>query len=231
MKPCTKGTFRTKLDSSGGARIRATNHSGKMKESIQLDPNRLNQIEQLAIKLGASATKFICATEILVEDVLAKLCQEPRCENFGLSASCPPHVTGPSGFRELLKNYDLAMVFKLDVPSEILLSSERRDVFRLLHEIAAGLELEFVQMGYHHSKAYAGGSCKQLFCRDHSDCRVTKDGGRCRNPGNARPSMSGYGINVEKLMQVAGWSMSWVNRGRDTELESMATLCGLVLIG
>jgi hypothetical protein len=43
--------------------------------------------------------------------------------------------------------------------------------------------------------------------------------------------MSGYGINVEKLMQVAGWSMSWVNRGSDTELEPMATLCGLVLIG
>ena len=202
-----------------------------MKESIKADQNRLGQIDQLAIKLGASATKFISTKDILVEDVSAKLCQEPGCENYGLSASCPPHVTGPSGFRELLKNYDRAIVFKLDVPSEILLSSERRDVFRLLHEIAAGLEQEFVEMGYHHSKAYAGGSCKQLFCHEHSDCRAIKDGGRCRNPGNARPSMSGYGINVEKLMQVAGWSMSWVNRGNHTKSESMATLCGLVLIG
>lgn len=203
----------------------------RIKENVLVDQNRLNQIKQLAIKLGASATKFISTRDILVEDVLAKLCQEPRCENYGLSAGCPPHVTGPSGFRELLKNYDQAIVFKLDVPSEILLSSERRDVFRLLHEIAADLEQEFVRMGYLHSKGYAGGSCKQLFCQEHSDCRVIKDDGRCRNPGKATPSMSGYGINVEKLMQVAGWSMSWVNRGSDTELEPMATLCGLVLIG
>jgi predicted metal-binding protein len=202
-----------------------------MKESDWADPNRLNQIEQLALRLGASATRFISTSDILVEDVLAKLCQESRCENFGLAASCPPHVTGPSGFRKLLKNYDRAMVFKLDVPSDILLSSERGDVFRLLHEIAAGLEQELVQMGYQHAKAYAGGSCKQLFCQDHSDCSVIKDGDRCRNPDNARPSMSGYGINVERLMQVAGWSMSWVNRGKHTELASMATLCGLVLIG
>jgi len=203
----------------------------RIKENVLVDQNRLNQIKQLAIKLGASATKFISTRDILVEDVLAKLCQEPRCENYGLSAGCPPHVTGPYGFRELLKNYDESSVFKLYVPSEILLSSERRDVFRLLHEIAADLEQEFVRMGYHHSKAYAGGSCKQLFCHEHSDCRVIKDCSRCRNPGKAMPSMSGYGINVEKLMQVAGWSMSWVNRGSDTELEPMATLCGLVLIG
>jgi hypothetical protein len=102
LKPCKKVAFGMK-HSSGGTRIRAipiTNHSGKMQESFPADQNRLNQIEQLAVKLGASATRFISASDILVEDVLAKLCQEPRCECFGLSARCPPQVAGPSSLRK-----------------------------------------------------------------------------------------------------------------------------------
>ena len=191
----------------------------------------LEKLTQVACQLGASDARAISTTDISVEENLAKLCREPGCENYGLSASCPPHVAGPDGFRKLLNAFDHAVVFKIDVSSEILFSDERRDIFRLLHEIAANVEHAAVEMGFQNSNAYAGGSCKQIFCRDHPNCRVLEGYGECRNPFFARPSMSGFGINVLKLKKAAGWMSSKTPRDTNPDTVSMETVCGLVLIG
>jgi predicted metal-binding protein len=192
---------------------------------------KLKELAQLAHQWGASDAKTICTTEISVEDDLAKLCREPRCKNYGLSASCPPYVSGPVGFRKLLKTIKHAVVFKIDVPTEILLSNESHEIFLLLHEIAAKIEQSAVEMGFYDSNAYAGGSCKQIFCRDHVGCKVLTEGGECRNPLCARPSMSGFGINVFKLKQVAGWSLNKATQKTDSDKTPMEMICGLVLIG
>ena len=191
----------------------------------------LKELVRLSSRLGATDAAVIFTHDISVEDHLANLCREPQCENYGLSARCPPNVSGPSGFRKALKNYNHAIVFKIDLPSEILLSNQRREVFTLLHEIAATIEQSAVEMGFCDSKAYAGGSCKQLFCNNQADCRVLTQKGECRNPQKARPSMSGFGINVSKLMESAG--MPYVQVTPETEAEeiSIGTVCGLVLIG
>ncbi|MBW1643378.1 MAG: DUF2284 domain-containing protein, partial [Deltaproteobacteria bacterium] len=149
----------------------------------------------------------------------------------GLSTSCPPHVSGPSGFRKLLKKFKHAIVIKIDVPLEILLSSERRDIMKLLHEIAAGIEQAAVKTGYPSSKAFAGGSCKKIFCHDYDGCRVLTEGGECRNPRYARPSMSGFGVNVSKLMKTAGWTMKRNTHKADPATAPTAPICGLILIG
>lgn len=191
----------------------------------------LEKLTQLAGQLGASDAKAIFATDISIEDDLAKLCKKPRCENYGLSAGCPPHVSGPDGFRKLLKNFEHAVVLKIDVPSEILLSDERRDIFRLLHEIASNIEQAAIDMGFYNSDAFAGGSCKQIFCRDYPDCRVLDKRGECRNPLFARPSMSGFGINVLKLKKAAGWMPNKTLRDSDPDTVSMETVCAMILIG
>lgn len=202
-----------------------------MRDEQQIDPAHLQELTELACRLGASNAKVVSTSEISVEDDLADLCREPRCENYGLSASCPPHVAGPSGFRKLLETFTQAVVFKIDVPSETLLSSDRREVFRALHEIAASIENSAIELGYRHSRAYAGGSCKHLFCHDYAYCQVLEEGGECRNPRQARPSMSGFGIDVSKLMQVAGWTMKRITQKTRQDKISMGTVCGLVLIG
>lgn len=208
-----------------------TTNSKKKKPYKQNVWEALEKLRQLACQLGASDARAISTTEISVEDDLANLCREPGCENYGLSASCPPHVAGPDGFRKLLNTFKHAVVFKIDVPSEILFSDQRRDIFRLLHEIAASIEQSAIEMGFHDSNAYAGGSCKQIFCRDHSDCRVIAENGECRNLFLARPSMSGFGINVLKLKKAAGWMSNKTPRDTDPDTVSMETVCGLVLIG
>ncbi len=180
---------------------------------------------------GASDAAAVNADAIVVEDSLADLCREPQCQNYGLSPSCPPHVAGPAEFRKWLNTYEQALVIKIDVPSEVLLSNERREVMQLLHEIAAEVELAAVELGYYSARAFAGGSCKMIFCSEKSDCRVVDQGGRCRNPKQARPSMSGFGINVSQLMQSAGWDLKRVNPDPDAEKETMATVTALILIG
>ena len=205
-----------------------------IKNSLQHDDKiswRLKELIKLACRSGASGATAISTGDILVEDDLADLCREPRCESYGLSASCPSHVSGPTGFRDLLKKFKHAIVIKIDVPLEILLSSERSDIMRLLHEIVAGIEQAAVKTGYPSSKAFAGGSCKKIFCHDYEGCRVVTEGGECRNPRHARPSMSGFGINVSKLMQVAGWAMNMNTHKADPATVSTAPICGLILIG
>lgn len=196
----------------------------------QIAGTLLDDLTQQALEMGASAAATISAGNIHVEDKLAALCEEPRCENYGQSASCPPHVSGPSGFRKLIRQYTHAIVFKIDVPTEILLSDQRREIFQLLHEIAAGIEQAAVKRGCANSKAFAGGSCKQIFCSDQTNCRVTVEGKGCRNPERARPSMSGFGINVHRLMQAADWPMEKITRDTNPDQISMGSVTGLVLV-
>jgi predicted metal-binding protein len=110
-------------------------------DSIAMNKNnkKLRSLIQDAQKSGASEAGIISTRDIVVDNNLAGMCREPRCENYGLSKSCPPHVSGPFAFKKQLEKFNQAIFFKIDVPSEILYSSERREVFQLLHEIAAGI--------------------------------------------------------------------------------------------
>jgi predicted metal-binding protein len=123
-----------------------------------------------------------------------------------------------------------SIVVRIDVPTSAMFSDERREIMQLLHEIVAGVEKKAAGMGYKGTKAFAGGSCKYLFCRDHTTCRVLAEKGECRNPQSARPSMSGFGINVSRLMHSAGWSLEKATRAQASDEESMTWVAGLIMI-
>ena len=191
---------------------------------------KLNNLVEHAHKAGATSIEIISTRDIVVDNKFADMCLEPRCENYGLSKSCPPHVSGPSAFKKKLEKFNKAAFFKIDVPSEILYSNERLELFQLLHEIAAGIEQNAIKIGFTNAQAYAGGSCKELFCHDHPQCQALAKNGKCRNPLSARPSMSGFGINVAKLMETANWTANWVTHGTDSSVIKMANVNGLILL-
>jgi predicted metal-binding protein len=180
---------------------------------------------------GASDAVLISPRDILINDELAERCVLPRCENYGLSAGCPPHTTGPEGLRKFLTNCQRALFFRLDVPAEVLYSSDNRELFQLLHEVAAGVEREAVRLGFAQAAAFAGGSCRQLFCYEKRECRALLAGGRCRFPEVARPSMSGFGIDVGHLLRLAGWANRLGKLGGDGQEQGTTSVCGLVLLG
>ena len=191
----------------------------------------IEELIQQAGELGASGARAIAAAQIVVKDELAELCRPPGCANYGLAPSCPPHVAGPAGFRKLKKQMQRALVVKIDVPQEIMLSSQIREVMALLQEVVAQLEQAAIQRGYTHSRAFAGGSCKKIFCGDQAQCVVLSDNAPCRHGERARPSMSGYGIDVAHLMEAAGWEMRVASQKRESAEGATHPLCGLVLIG
>ncbi len=191
----------------------------------------LNNLVQTAIQLGASDARFISSADIVVDDDLANLCNgDPPCENYGLAPSCPPHVSGPAGFRKWQAKSEHAIVVRIDIPTAVMFSEERREVMQLLHEIVAGVEMNASSMGYTGSKAFAGGSCKEIFCHDHADCRSLSEHAECRNPQSARPSMSGFGINVSNMLQSAGWPAKPASRQQASDAESMTWVAGLILL-
>ncbi len=53
----------------------------------------LKELVRLARSSGASDAQIIFSGDLLVKNDLADLCKEPQCENYGLSLSCPPHIS------------------------------------------------------------------------------------------------------------------------------------------
>lgn len=193
-------------------------------------PKEFEDLLNLAQARGVSDALFISPDTIPVDDKFASYCKEPGCTGFGISMSCPPHAKGPDWFREQIKTYSYALVFKFDVPTTSLLGNERLDLLGLIHETAAQLELSAKEKGFTRSKGFAGGSCKEVFCSTHSNCRVLFEQGTCRNPDKARQSMSAVGINFLELSKSVGWKMEIITNDTDPETTPMGIVAGLVLI-
>ena len=201
-----------------------------MNEDI-IQSELLRRIVDFAIAQGAKGAEVIDAKAIRIEDDFAKMCKEPhRCPNFGCSANCPPFVPGPEGFRDWIKKYRCALVFFIEVPTEDLLAGREKVGMGWLQETAARIEHFAAEKGIPDPKGFGGGNCKNLFCDSHPDCRVLKKRGPCRNPESARPSMSGFGIDVAWIMKLAGKDSGRVVGVPDTERPSTGYITGLVLL-
>lgn len=183
-----------------------------------------DSLTQTAIGSGASEIVIIPSSRIIVDENLAGLCNgNPPCPNYGLSPSCPPHVPGPAAFRQWQKSSTWCVIIRMDFPPVGVLTRERKELGRLLHDIVSNVERRAMDLGFTSSRSFAGGSCKNLFCHDFDTCRVLADQGPCRNPETARPSVSGFGVNVAELMKSSPWQ-------ENPDLSSMSWLMGLVLL-
>ena len=142
-------------------------------DKIMISEQQLEQLTQEAKRLGASASTIISSKEIQVKDDLAALCNgKYTCPSYGLAASCPPHVEGPVEFRKWQAQSKYSITVKIELPTSIMFSDERKGVFQLLHQIVAVIEQKAIALGFENSKAFAGGSCKELFCDDQENCCV-----------------------------------------------------------
>ncbi|MCX6013346.1 MAG: DUF2284 domain-containing protein [Chloroflexi bacterium] len=198
---------------------------------MEQDLNALEVITQKAIELGAGSATIINAEELVIEDRFAELCGTQKCPGYGMSVSCPPHGMKPSDFRELVKSYKHCLVFKIDVPMEILLSDDYKYITRLIHELASGIERFAIARGFSMAKGFATGSCKKLFCDEYQYCRVLEEiDGKCRFPDSARPSLSGLGVNFNDLGAKLHWQNIDFEINRKPDSSSMGLMAGIVLI-
>lgn len=191
----------------------------------------LEQLSQEAKRLGANACAIISSKEIQVKENLAAICNgEYTCPNYGLAASCPPNVEGPVEFRKWQAKSEYSITVKIELPTSVLFSDERNGIMQLLHKIVSAVEQKAVELGFKKSKAFAGGSCKQLFCGDQEKCCVLAENKPCRHMEFARPSMSGFGIDVTQLMVSSGWASQKAKNDNSSNKDELSWLAGLIML-
>jgi predicted metal-binding protein len=191
----------------------------------------LTQLKQEAMRFGATDSAVISSGDIRTDDDLAALCNgEYTCPNYGLAASCPPHVEGPEQFRKWQGKSRYSITVKIELPTSVLFSDGRKEVMRLLHQIVVGVEKQAIEFGFSQSRAFAGGSCKQFFCEENKTCCVVADKLPCRHMDEARPSMSGFGIDVIQLMNTSGWSVVKTKQDKGSSPEDSSWVAGLILV-
>jgi predicted metal-binding protein len=139
---------------------------------------------------------------------------------------CP----GLDGFRKRQATLAEALVVRIALPREVMFSAAHPEIGRLLHHIVAAVENAAVGQGFAGAAGFAGGSCKRAFCDDHPACRVLHGDGRCRHPDEARPSLSGFGVDVNRLMKTCGWADAETGHRSDADGPSLARVVGFVLL-
>jgi predicted metal-binding protein len=181
-----------------------------------------------ALALNMDDAQIVSIDQLEVDPSLANYCCD--CEAYGLSAHCPPHGLSSSEFSDGLADYNNVLVIKRDVPVAVLQSDDQLPIARQIHLTVAQLEKQAQLLGFN-AAAYAGGSCKRLFCSSSQQCQLLQQGGICRFPQWARPSVSGVGINVFALCETLGWPIAKVTKHSPADDGDMGLLVGLVLLG
>jgi predicted metal-binding protein len=199
---------------------------------MSLAKEKLDALIELARSLGATAAVIVPAGALIVEDRFAALCAEPhRCPGYGLAPGCPPHAMQPDVFRELLHSYQQILVFKIDASVMALMGSERLEIARNIHRIAANVEREAIHLGMPLARGLATGSCKELFCQQQDVCAVLEKQVTCLHAELARPSLSALGVNFTLLMETIGWNFRKIDaQAVSTGTPEMGLMAGMVLL-
>ncbi|MGZ3596957.1 MAG: DUF2284 domain-containing protein, partial [Syntrophales bacterium] len=105
----------------------------------------LERYKAKAMELGATRATIINVKEIPVDERIVLKCQIPRCFGYGTSVHCPPHTLKPAELREILKGFQWAVLFTLDVPPEVIVRDratikEREAAYRKIFDIVGEIE-------------------------------------------------------------------------------------------
>ncbi len=189
---------------------------------------------QKALDLGASKASIVRAEKIPVDERIPMKCQIPRCFGYGAGAQCPPNTMKPAELKDLLKKYEWAVFFTMDIPPEVIVRDkatikERVAAYQQMYAIVSEIESAAFYDGHYLAFGFAAGSCRHTFCGQLPDCQAMK-GDKCRFPLKSRPSMEAVGIDVYKMVALAGWDIYPIGSGAKAEDVCKGTLAGIVIV-
>ena len=193
----------------------------------------LDRYKEKAFELGAANAKIIKTEEIPVDEKVPLKCQIPICFGYGTSAHCPPNTMKPDELRKHLENYQWAIFFTQNLPTELLLKDatdkDRIAAFQSIYKIVKSIESMAFYDGHYLAFGLGAGSCNRTFCGQHETCSAL-EGKSCRFGLLARPSMEAVGINVYKMTAAAGWDIYPIGSHANAEETPKAVLAGLVVV-
>jgi predicted metal-binding protein len=195
----------------------------------------LKKYQQRALELGATDAEIITADMVLVDERVAIKCLIPPCHRYGSCANCPPYAMEPEQTRKVVSKYRYAIFTRIKVPSRKIAGVEAKQKrlyspsYRKTFEIVGRIESEAFYDGYYLAMGFACGSCKSVFC-PNIDCDALTQGGTCRYPLKARPSMEAVGINAYAMAAKIGWDIYPIGVSISPAEVPSGSALGLVLI-
>lgn len=212
----------------------------QQREKISIDISEaqltqdLERYREKTLELGASRATIVKADEIPVDERVILKCQVPRCFGYGVSANCPPNTLEPAELRAHLTKYKWAIFFAMDIPSETIVRDkatikERVAAYQNMFKIVSDIESTAFYDGHYLAFGFGAGSCRHTFCGLEEDCQALK-GNRCRFSLRARPSMEAVGIDVYKMIVLAGWDIYPIGSNAKPGDIPKGVLAGIIIV-
>lgn len=130
-------------------------------------------------------------------------CAVPLCEYYGVCKVCPPNIPSIDEFEQALKNYAQAFIVVYREKIEDINKYEVNHEAELkLSAAVAALEYAATREGYYRALGLQVGGCK--LCETCSPL-----GERCRHPYKARPSPTGFGLDLTEIAMEAKMPLEW----------------------
>ncbi|HIE44164.1 MAG TPA: DUF2284 domain-containing protein [Candidatus Omnitrophica bacterium] len=212
------------------------NEPKKIRIEISEDQLRenLERYKARILQLGASKVKIVKTEEIPVDERVRLKCHIPTCFGYGMSLNCPPNTLKPAELRAILERFEWAVFFIKDVSPEVIMRDkttikERVAAYQHIFKIVSEIESMAFYDGHYFAFGFGAGSCRHTFCGLEKSCRAM-DGERCRFSLIARPSMEAVGIDVYKMVTLAGWDIYPIGSCAEREDIPKGTLAGIVIV-
>lgn len=162
----------------------------------------LKKLHEAAIDLGVDIYE-IGIEKIIPKQSIRLKCAIPLCEYYGVCKVCPPNIPPLNEFREALQYYSQALlvVYREKIVS-INKYQDNHDAELRLSAAVADLEFKALKEGYYQALGLQVGGCK--LCE-----QCSPPGERCRHPYKARPSPTGFGLDLTELAMEANVPLEW----------------------
>ncbi|HMK34762.1 MAG TPA: DUF2284 domain-containing protein [Desulfomonilaceae bacterium] len=174
-----------------------------------LSHDSLEEIDLLAKELGFIAVHVLQASEIVTASWVGLKCRY-GCANYNTSWCCPPAAPDLQTTRELLSEYDVALLLISENVNEHFYRNSaikrRRQVKQWKSTVA--LERKLFLMGYYKAFGLPAETC--ALCKE---CAYPK---QCRFPNEKRPSLEACSIDVFQTLKRVGKSARLVGNIEDS---------------
>jgi predicted metal-binding protein len=168
----------------------------------------LEEIDLLAKELGFIEVNVLKTSEIVTARWVGLKCRY-GCANYNTSWCCPPAAPDLETTREVLSEYELALLLVSEGTNEHFYrnSSEKRRVQIKRWKSAVALERKLFLMGYYKAFGIPAETC--ALCKE---CAYPK---QCRFPNEKRPSLESCSIDVFETLKRIGKSARLVRNLED----------------
>jgi len=180
---------------------------GKRASSV-MSHDSLKEIDLLAKELGFIEAHMLQTSEIVTARWVGLKCRY-GCANYNTSWCCPPAAPDLQTTRDLLGEYDLALLLTSENANEHFYrnSFEKRRVQIRHWKSTVALERKLFLMGYYKAFGLPAETC--ALCKE---CAYPK---QCKFPNEKRPSLEACSIDVFQTLKNLGKSAGLVRNVED----------------